>query len=504
MSRPASTCGTGGIRWSCRARRACCRPRARRTCCAVWHVAEGKLVSLAADPLEDVRPLKRRPSTAYIVDRKAYAMERSIGRVFADIYSVDLATGSRTKIKDRVEDAYVQASPGGRYLLYLLDDHYWVFDFSNGTHTNITRSVATSFVDRQSDDTVKQKPPFGVAGWTKDDSAVWLYDKFDIWSVSPDGAACGEADRRRGRAGPASIRAPRPRRRLRSSQAGLSLACLATWTKKSATRVSTPRGRCREGSLLWLDKSRERGSPRRRTPTSTPTSRRAFDDSPDYFVGAASLTGAKQVTRDQPVPGAVRVGTRGARRVQERSRRATCRACCVIRPAIEPGQQYPMVVYMYERLSDALHTYVAPSERAPYNASVFTSRGLLLLPARHRLSAARAGPVGGRVRAAGREGGDRERARRCRARGRGRPLVGRFRHRLSRDAHRRVCRRRRRRADHGSRQQLRQLPLEQRHRRNRSHRDRAAADGGADLRRPAGLHPELRGVRRQHDEDAAC
>jgi len=30
---------------------------------------------------------------------------------------------------------------------------------------------------------------------------------------------------------------------------------------------------------------------------------------------------------------------------------------------------------MYERLSDGLHSYVAPSERAPYNASVFTSRG---------------------------------------------------------------------------------------------------------------------------------
>jgi dipeptidyl aminopeptidase/acylaminoacyl peptidase len=34
-----------------------------------------------------------------------------------------------------------------------------------------------------------------------------------------------------------------------------------------------------------------------------------------------------------------------------------------------------MVVLMYERLSDGLHTYASPSERAPYNAAVFTSRG---------------------------------------------------------------------------------------------------------------------------------
>lgn len=43
--------------------------------------------------------------------------------------------------------------------------------------------------------------------------------------------------------------------------------------------------------------------------------------------------------------------------------------------AYEPGKQYPMVVYMYELMSDGVHSYVSPSERAPYNASVFTSQG---------------------------------------------------------------------------------------------------------------------------------
>ena len=122
-----------------------------------------------------------------MIDRKAYAMERSIGRIYADVSTVDVATGARTKIKDRIEDEYVQSSPGGRYVLYLLDDHYWTVDLNTGARTNITKAIATSFVDKQSDETVKQKSAFGVAGWAKDDSAVWLYDKLDIWSVSPDG-----------------------------------------------------------------------------------------------------------------------------------------------------------------------------------------------------------------------------------------------------------------------------------------------------------------------------
>ena len=54
--------------------------------------------------------------------------------------------------------------------------------------TNITKAVAATFVNRESDATVKQKPPFGVAGWTSRDEAVILYDKFDIWQVASDGS----------------------------------------------------------------------------------------------------------------------------------------------------------------------------------------------------------------------------------------------------------------------------------------------------------------------------
>jgi dipeptidyl aminopeptidase/acylaminoacyl peptidase len=43
-----------------------------------------------------------------------------------------------------------------------------------------------------------------------------------------------------------------------------------------------------------------------------------------------------------------------------------------------PGRTYPMVVYMYEQLSDTLHRYSAPSERDYYNVSSFTSAGYFL------------------------------------------------------------------------------------------------------------------------------
>ena len=114
-------------------------------------------------------------------------MARSIGRVVANAWTVDLKSGMRSDVLSRIEDRYLQSSPGGRYLLYLKADHYWTMDLTTGRQVNLTAGAATSFIDKESDATVAQKPPFGVAGWTADDGSVLLYDRLDIWEIKPDG-----------------------------------------------------------------------------------------------------------------------------------------------------------------------------------------------------------------------------------------------------------------------------------------------------------------------------
>jgi dipeptidyl aminopeptidase/acylaminoacyl peptidase len=339
---------------------------------AAWDLAGARLTPLAADPLEDVRPIKHRPAAALVVDRKAYAMERSIGRMYADISTVDLASGARTKLKDRVEDQYVQTSPGGRYLLYLLDDQYWTVDLNSGAQTNITKLIATSFVDKQSDETVKQKPAFGVAGWATGDSAVWLYDKFDIWSVAPDGTksarltdgAAAQIRHRYARLDPdADFVDPRG-----------FVSLFGIWSKESGFgRLAVDGPSAKVDRVVWLGKSVTSLS-KAKSADAYAYVVQGFDDSPDYFVGDASLVSAKQISRTNPFQSNFAWGH--AEIVEYKSDRGERLQGVLSYPAdYQPGRKYPMVVYMYERLSDGLHSYAAPSERAPYNAAVFTSRG---------------------------------------------------------------------------------------------------------------------------------
>src|SRR5258708_35863508 len=35
---------------------------------------------------------------------------------------------------------------------------------------------------------MSQKPAYGIAGWTKNDRSVIVYDAYDLWELFPDGA----------------------------------------------------------------------------------------------------------------------------------------------------------------------------------------------------------------------------------------------------------------------------------------------------------------------------
>jgi dipeptidyl aminopeptidase/acylaminoacyl peptidase len=103
--------------------------------------------------------------------------------------------------------------------------------------------------------------------------------------------------------------------------------------------------------------------------------RQAFDDSPDLFIGA-DIPSAKQVTTTNPFLSKYAWGR--AEIVEYKSDRGERLQGALFYPAgYEPGKRYPMVVYLYEKLSDGVHRFVAPSDRDYYNASAFTSNGYL-------------------------------------------------------------------------------------------------------------------------------
>jgi len=350
----------------------------RRNMLAVWHVEQNGFVQLGHELTGQVTPLKNQ-KLAYSTEWKAYAMDRSIGRPAADLYLLDLATGSPTRIKEKLmDDRYLQASPGGRYLLYLQDDNYWTVNTATHATVNITKNAKTSFVDKESDETVKQLPPFGVAGWTKDDRDVILYDKFDLWRISPEGTGAvrltdGAADQVRHRylkldADDEFIDTEKP----------LYVSLFGIWSKKSGFgRVSLKDGQPKTESLMWDDKSIERLTKAKDADVYGYVSE-TFEESPNIYVGGAALAGAKKVSATNPFQS--NYAWSHSELIDYKSPKGQRLQGALYYPAdYEPGRKYPMIVYLYEKLSDGLHHYSPLSERSYYNPSAITSHGYFLL-----------------------------------------------------------------------------------------------------------------------------
>jgi dienelactone hydrolase len=346
---------------------------------AAWHVSSGEFVQLGKDVDEHVVPLKNQP-TAYAANWSAYTMERSIGRPAADIYLIDLASGDRTKIQDRLnDDYYVEASPSGKYILYFRDDQYWTVNTATRAVFNITKSVPTAFVDREADYTIKQKPAFGLAGWTRDDSSVILYDKFDLWQVAPDGSKAtkltdGAADQVRHR----YIKLDRDEEFIDADKP-LYLSLFGIWTKKSgyARLKLDASGKPSEEHLIWTDKSVDRLGKAQDADVFEYVVQ-TFTESPNTFISGPDLKNPKQITKTNPFQGDYAWG-REELIDYKNSRGERLQGALYYPAGYDPAKKYPMIVYMYEKLSDGLHQYSAPSERNYYNAGAITSHGYFLL-----------------------------------------------------------------------------------------------------------------------------
>ena len=268
---------------------------------SAWHLEKNSLVPLGKDLDERVTPLKHQ-SLAVADNWSHYAMERSIGRPAADISLVDISTGARTKIQDRLnDDYYLEESPGGRYLLYFRDDNYWTVNTATHAVVNITKSASTTFVDRESDFTIKQKPPFGFAGWTKDDAAVILYDKFDLWQVAPDGSKAvrltdGAAEQVRHR-----YEKLDPEEEWIDTSKPIYLSLFGIWTKKSGFARLKPgaSGAFTEEHLLWLDKSLDHLA-KAKDADVFECVQQTFVDSPNAFIAGPDLKDSKAVTKTNP------------------------------------------------------------------------------------------------------------------------------------------------------------------------------------------------------------
>jgi dipeptidyl aminopeptidase/acylaminoacyl peptidase len=345
----------------------------RRSYLAALQVDSSTLVPLGHSFDESIDPM-RHGHTAVVAEWSKYAMDRTIGRPAADMYLEDESTATRTKLVDDINDRGFSVGPAGKFAIFLRDDAFWAVNLSTRAVTNLTKAVPASFIDKESDETVKQKPAFGVAGWTPDDRGVLLYDKLDIWLVPTDGSKAtrltnGAADQVRARL--VRLNAPG------TEEDGIDLAkptyvsLFGLLSKKSGYGKLSAGGTV--DSLVWADQTVS-GLAKARNADVYMYTTQDYDASPSLLVGGPDLKAAKPVAHTNTFQSDFAWGK--SQTVDFATDKGQKLQGTLYYPAgYVAGKTYPMIVYIYEKLSDNVHQYVVPSDTSYYNITVFMSQG---------------------------------------------------------------------------------------------------------------------------------
>ena len=346
----------------------------RRTYRAVYHMDNQRVV-LLADSLLPVVEVPRNARIALGFSDVPYLKEITWEGWWFDVYVVDLRTGRRTLVAERLSRT-ASLSPEGNYLVYYRDRHWHLYDVARGTHVNLTATLGVPFFNEDHD--YPYPPPgYGVAGWVKGDRAVLIYDKYDIWQVPTDGGRPVRITGGEGRRNHLIFRIIPWDTEKPFFQSGETLLLYGYHDVKKYRGFYRATIGKTEVQTLLQEKKRFTFLAKAGSVDRVIFTRESYEEFPDIWVSDWHFKRPRKVTRVNPQMEEFLWGR--ARLVEWRSEDGLPLQGVVILPEnYQPGRRYPVLVYFYRFFSQRLYEFNQPVINHRPCFPLYTSNGYVI------------------------------------------------------------------------------------------------------------------------------
>lgn len=354
---------------------------------AVIHLADKKFLQLSDPEMIGLTPSDDGRFAIGMDDRALRHMVDYDG-TYNDVYLVDTVTGKRDLLLKQMRGGGgggrggggVQFSPDGKYLLAFKDKQWWSIRTPDGKMTDLTGKTGSVFFNEEHD-TPDAPPAYGSAGFTKDGKWAIVYDEYDVWAVSPDGASSKKLTD--GRSSHLEFRVVRLDQAAdEEEERGIDP------TKPLLLRAENTETRDSGFYSLSLDK----GTPQKLLmgPKNYRTLGKAkdadvlmvtastFHDQPDIQVTDSTFKQMKKVTDANPQQARILWGS--GELIKYRNDDGAELQAALYKPEnFNPQKKYPMMIYIYERLSQNVNTFVRPTPGTSINIAYYVSNGYIVL-----------------------------------------------------------------------------------------------------------------------------
>jgi len=354
----------------------------RRTFQAVYHIDRNVMIQLADEQLPSVR-LTNRSNGDYALGSSnlKYRRESSWSTAgYSDYYFVNVETGERRLLMEKNAGS-IQISPTGKYLLFWsIEERAWKsMPFAGGTVKTLTNNNEVSFFDEQHD-TPDEPRPHGIGGWFDGERHVLIYDMHDMWMIDAEGVekpvnltgSIGRKENMRFR----YISLDREEQFINRRQVAY-LSAFSFGSKQDGfytlalNKPGTP-------VKLVMDNCSFGNPTKPLNADRFMFTRGTYVQFPEVHISDLKFSGMKKISSTNPQQAQYNWGT--VELVEWTSfDRSTLQGLLYKPENFDPSKKYPMIVYFYERSSDGLHNYSAPSPSAStVNRTYAVSNGYLV------------------------------------------------------------------------------------------------------------------------------
>jgi dipeptidyl aminopeptidase/acylaminoacyl peptidase len=346
---------------------------------AVLHLADRKLVQLATPELPTVNPVDDAAHALGTSDLP-YRMELSWDQTYNDTFLLDLKTGKPQRVLEHWGGAGTSLSPGGKYVLYFdeRNGNWSSFRVSDGARVNLTEKLPVKF--QQQNDTPDLPGPYGSGGWTANDASVLLYDEFDIWEIKPDGTGAHMVTSGEGRKQRLAYRyrSLDPDEEVVPSNRPLLLSATNDDTRATGFyRVQSLANTAAPEKLIMLDKAFGVPTKAKTADTLVFTLSR-FEEFPNLWVSDSSFRNMQKISDANPQQPDFAWGrSELIEYINADGKRL--RAILTKPENFDPSKKYPLMVYIYEELTQGLHSYSMPNVGTSINITRYVSNGYVML-----------------------------------------------------------------------------------------------------------------------------
>lgn len=350
----------------------------KRSYLAVLDLSEKSVTQIASKDLPNADVGDEGNSSIVLVEtNKPYQrMTTYDPDTYRDLYLFDIKGRLLIDIASKVKGNGA-LSPKAKYVYwYSLSDTTW-FVYSVAADSALRIKGLTKFADEE-DDHPDYPSQYGSAGWTTNDDALLLYDRYDIWSFDPNAARAPINLTKIGRQEKTVFRYIKldPEEKSIDPAKEMLLSAFNETTKQSGFyKLSLKDGKL---TKLVMDNYRFSGTIKAAQSNQILFTRESFREFPDVWTSDVNLVGMKKLTDANPQMRNYLWGS--VEMVSWNSLDNVPLNGMLYKPEnFDPKKKYPMIVYFYEKESDNIHGHIPPTPlRSAINRSTYVSDGYLV------------------------------------------------------------------------------------------------------------------------------